>query len=245
MYYGHYTQQIIDPENLHVSCNYHQWNPLCLLEGGEENLQSYLIFIRVENKVKGNFWRNYVGTFWISSGEGLGRAVLGSQRSLKGIFSPSVTLTYFCKTLHSLSESRKWHNSPNHHNDFHVFCVFWPLQCPDMPLSGEIIVSAVISCLKTVTKHYINTRIQIFCIGSFCCLFYSYLNSVIFIIFIKLFIIVRLKLHFQLSSSAPVSMHVTSVFQRVIELMCKETVWHSSTNRILGNAIFLFIFSFF
>lgn len=49
MHHGHHTQQIADPENLHVSNHHHQWNPLCLLEGGEGDLQiSDLVSIRVD-----------------------------------------------------------------------------------------------------------------------------------------------------------------------------------------------------
>lgn len=58
----HHPQQIPDPENLHVSNHHHQWNPLCLLEGGEGNLHSDLVSIRVCGaQSEGSFWRTWQG----------------------------------------------------------------------------------------------------------------------------------------------------------------------------------------
>lgn len=63
VHHGHHTQQIADPENLHVSNHHHQWNPLCLLEGGEGDLQiSDLVSIRVDGAQQ--FVKDMRRTFW-------------------------------------------------------------------------------------------------------------------------------------------------------------------------------------
>lgn len=70
VHHRHHPQQVPDPENLHVSNHHHQWNPLCLLEGGEGNPHSDLVSIRVDGaqnegrrRTWGLFWKD-TRTFW-------------------------------------------------------------------------------------------------------------------------------------------------------------------------------------
>lgn len=86
VHHRHHPQQIPDPENLHVSTHHHQWNPVCLLEGGEGNLRWDLVSIRVGGaQGEGTFWRTWEG---LSGIHPMGKDQ-GGQRAEKAGSAPS------------------------------------------------------------------------------------------------------------------------------------------------------------